>query len=783
MSTTTSQQIVREPSVTGLVGQSIPRLDGRIKVTGALKYTRDIALPRMLHAKVKRSPYPHAKILRIDSREARALPGVKAIITGEDFKSLWLSNTVATPPLARGEVFYFNQSVVAVAAEDPITAEIAASKVSVEYEPLPAVFDAEVAMSEKTPTVITHPGEKTELPNVGAHVRVRAGNFAKALGEADFVFENRYTTAAESHFQMEPLTYLASPDPDGGLTIWGTSSGPHKLQYELAEYLGMDANIIRAKVPLLGGWFGSKEESHVGAICAMLAIKSRRPVRLALTREETLTATATRHPSIIYLKDAVSKSGRILGRQMFAIFNGGAFSRQANEHFQRALTRHSSVDYNIANLNFDAYRVYTNKVPGTSKRGPYETQFRWAIESQMDFIASKLGVDPLEFRLTHVYHDGDENVIGEPLNGIVYSRCLEEVSRRAPARKKGKIDGPWREGHGIGFGVWPGIVGGTYQAMVRVRETGKVEVWADIVDNGQGTLTGIAQIVATEFGVPFDHVLMMPFVHMTDDSETSGIAYGATADRQTVHMGKTVLMACHDAKRRIALHAQKILQCSSEDIIVSGGSVFSAKDIGGRKIKIGELFTKTMVFSGGAQYIYNGEDLVGHATYNEAYPRRDEKTGKYVMGDIPSYFAAAAQLSVLSVNIETGQIKLHKIVSAMDVGRAINPKLVSHQIVGCVGMSLSSVLGEGIVSDNGRILNANPINYKLISTRDIPLIEPVIVESSFPEGPFGAKSAGEAAVLPVASSIRNAIHDAAGIWINDAPITAESVLGALALKE
>ncbi len=766
------------------VGKPIPRIDAKLKSTGNCVYTRDFKLPRMLYGKIKRSPFPHARIIRIDTSAARKIPGVRALITGNDFPPLDPTRPGLHPPLARNEVLYHNQSVVAVAAVDPLTAEIAASKIIIEYEELPAVFDTELAMSDKTPSVIIHEGEQTELPNVGAHVRVRTGSFERAVEEADYIFENKYTTEPEAHFQMEPLTYVVQPDPDGGVTIWGTSSGAHKIQSEVANQLNIDPAMVRAHVLLLGGWFGSKEENHVGAVCAMLALKSNRPVKLSLTREETTTATAVLHPSIFYIKDAVTKEGKIIGRQIKCLLNGGAYGWSGNDLVRFNTSRSWLLDYKILNFNLDVYRVYTNTATGTSKRAPLNTQLAWASDGQAEIIAHRLGMDPLEFRLANVYRNGDRNSQGNILESVEQETCLREIGKAAlhtvnpgPTRFVGDA---WKHGKGYGLGIRSGIVGGAYQAMVRLRASGKVEVWVDLTENGQGTLTGMSQLVASEFGISPDDVIMMPFAQ-TSSSQT-GIAFGASAERQLVHVGNAVIAACQDARRRIAQEARSFLQCAPEDIIVGGGLAICRTDPS-RKIKISELFTKLNVFSGSLDYVKSGNDLAGYGTVNESTPKFDKATGKLVEGSLAPYHTSAADIAYVSVNTETGQVKVNKIIAAMDVGKAVNPLLVRGQMIGSIAMGLSALLGETLVIESGRIRNPNPTNYKMLSAVDAPVVETIIVESHFSDGPYGAKSAGEAALMPVGVSVRNAIHDAIGAWINDFPITPERVLQALDEKD
>jgi CO/xanthine dehydrogenase Mo-binding subunit len=759
------------------VGTSMPRVDSVPKVTGRALFTRDMSLPGMLYAAIKRCPLPHAKVVRINSSEATALPSVEAVITPDDFEKRFPE--VDTPPLAK-EVLYANQAVAAVAAHDRFSATVAASKISVEYEELPAVFDAETAMSAASAHVV-HDGEVCERPNVGKHISFEKGDPRRAFSTAHTVVKRRYTTAAETHFQLEPLCFLVRPDPDGGLTVWGTSSGAHKLQAELAAYLNIDPWLIRAKIPFLGGWFGSKEENHVAAICAKLALKTQRPVKLELTREETVAATAIRHPAIIYVADALTKEGLILGRELTAIYDGGAYGSLGNDVLQNAL--HSAVSvYRTPNIKIELYRVYTNRVPGGMKRAPFSTQITWAIECQADEDAKATGLTPLAFRRLNVLHEGDTNPLGEVMKSISHERCLSEVEsaldKEDPriARKAQELSQQgWKRGRGYALGTKSSHLKWPAQASVRVNENGKVEVWADVTENGQGTFTGLSQIVANEFGISTDSVILSAMMNLPD-SATTGIATGASASRQTVLLGKALIEACGDSKRRIAKEASKVLDAPVNNICVKGGRAY-VESRPEKWVAVSELFKKTKFFSTEYSYLL-GEGFVGYGASVPGLNEQNKRSSGEQSGGVP-FYTNVAQGVDLSVNPWSGEIVVHRIVAAMDVGFAINPELVRGQILGSVATALSAVLGEELVFSQGTVVNASLMDYKVLSSLDTPIIEPIIVESPYENGPYGAKNAGEASTVATAPAVRNALADALGVFIRDTPITPERVVEAL----
>lgn len=732
----------------------------------------------MLIAKIKRCPYPHARIVRIDTGAASAMSGVRAVVTGKDFPIL---PNVSTPALAVDEVLYSNQSVVAVAAENAATAIDACERIVVEYAELPSVNDAEVAMSASSPTII-RPGPFG--PNVGMYWRARKGDTGRALMKADHIIENTYSSAIETHFQMEPLTFIARPDPDGGVTIWGTVGGAHSACYELAEYLGLEESMVRVNVGFLGGWFGSKEESHVGAICAKLALVASRPVKLELSREETITATAVRHPAKIRVRDGVNSDGRIIAREVFAVYDGGAYGVVGNEILKNSILAACSV-YNIPNFTMDTYRVFTNRVPGAAKAATTGPQMIIAIESQMDHIASALNLNPVEVRLWNFLHEGDENAIGERMESISYDKCVFEIAKRisptdGEPSSRASRDGKWR--FGTGFAVaskW--VPGGTSYASLRVYGTGQVELWLDAVENGQGIFTGIMQIIATSFGITSQDIVIVPFLRGADSSESLP-SVGASGSRQLVYCGNATLRACQDAKRKIIAAAAPLLGVSEDDLDMRGRRVFSRMK-SNISVGLGEVFDhverkKVQSVDGKEQ-----EAVLGEGYFATKTGQLDRDKGRCVGGRISPYYVSVAQAVQVRVDIETGRLKVIKIVAAMDVGRAINPEIVKAQMRGSIAMGVSAAIGEELVITDGRIANPNLADYKLMNIVDAPEIEPVIIETPLAEGPFGAKGAGNPSIIPTCAAISNAVHNATGVFINELPITPEKILEGLRRRD
>jgi CO/xanthine dehydrogenase Mo-binding subunit len=762
------KQVPRIESAISIVGSSVQRIDAISKVQGRATFARDMELPRILHAKIKRSPHAHAEIISIDT--SRAKDGVRAVITGNDFP---ITPNVDTPPLARGRVFYHRQAVAAVAAETPELAIEAVNSIKVSFKRLRPILDPqESLLNDQAGPSLSHPGDDAKKPNIGRHIKFSVGNLQQGFRESDLVLEQKYTTRAETHFQMEPITFLARPDADGGITVWGTTPGPTKLQYEIARYLAMPVHKVRAIVPFLGGWFGSKEENHVAAICALLALKSKRPVKLELSREETISASGVRHPSEIVIKDGVSKDGFIKAREIHAIYDGGAYGVLGNVMLKNSLLTAAAV-YRIPNFFYDGYRVYTNRVPGSAKRAPMGVQMAFAIESQMEKLAQELSIDPVEFRLRNSLRDGVKNAFGELVNGSCHERALEAVAKHFAQEKDDSV--PWKRG--IGYALcakW--TFAAPSQAIVRLRSNGTIDVMAPVVENGQGIYTGIGQLVAEEFGVEMD---MVNFVSLnTGADSTWGFAPGARSSQQLVNMGNAVIRACKQVKRKVAQIASPMLEVSADDIDMLNGCVFSVSNPT-KSLDFRELFSERLMFGTRVSVppISIGE-FVGYGIEAKMVGDFDEE-GRILGGLASPYYVSSAQAVKLRVNVETGQVVVEKIVGSIDAGRAINPALVRGQVEGSIMMGLSAALGEEIVFESGRVVNGNLADYKILTAVEAPEIISIILESAYAEGPHGAKGVGEAATMPTAGAVRNAIHDATGVWLNDLPFTREKILLAI----
>ena len=767
-----------------VVGKSVKRVDAFEKVTGKAVYGTDMKLPGMLYGKVVRSPHPHAKILSIDTSQAEKLPGVKAIVTGKDVQRRAGAVIRDQYIIAKDRVRFVGDVVAAVAATSREIAEEAVNLIDVEYEELPAVFDVEEAIKKEPPTIL-HPDLATyarnpsmplrlteNRPNVFHHFKVRNGDVERGFSQADVVVENRYSTARIQHCQMEPHAAVAKVEADGSCTIW-TGKAIYSLRRFICAAFDLPASRVRVISQYVGGAFGGKVGGWTEGIALLLAQKTQRPVRVAFSRDEVFIGASTRIPVVVCIKDGVARDGRLLAREMEVLLAGGAYSDQA-----AAITRNcafgASGTYSIPDFKLDSYGVYVNEPLGGSFRGYGSSQVVWAIEHQMDILAEKIGMDPVEFRRRNLLKEGDHSVMGELVHSIGAEECLEKVAREIGWENRDKgvaLEGPWRRGKGISLGnkySWAPSMAG---AVVKVVEDGTIEVLTSADEVGQGARTALAQIAAEEFQVDMRDVKMVP-----GDTLVTPFDEGAISSRQTFNTGNAIRLACQDAKRQLFEAASVRLEVSPKDLEVAQGRVF-VKGTPDRGISIAALFVPSPLL---APPLAEGAGFLGKGTWYSRNTPEDPETGQ---GErLCSFYTHGATAVEVAVNVETGEVKVEKICSAFDTGRAVNPKLVEAQIEGGVGMGIGASLFEEMLFDGGQPINPSFMDYKIPTIAEIPSTEnvvPAIVEAYHKEGPYGAKGVGEAVMVPTSPAIAHAVYNAVGVRIKDLPITREKILAGL----
>ncbi len=761
-----------------------PNLYGLEKVTGKAVYTTDITLPYMLYACLKRSPLPHALIKKVDTSRATSLSGVVAVITAEDVpKGLHGRGLLDTPILARGKVRYIGEPVVAVAAESFDIAFAACELVDVEYEPLTPLFDFKEALLEEPPTVVhedlsRYKRLKSKLyrvaltpnkPNVSALQKIRFGDVEEAFKQADFIITNTYTTQAVQHAQLEPTSIIAKQEPDGSLTIYTSGQTPFRTRKEISDALEIPEQKIRVIVPKhVGGGFGNRGAAVYEPIVAALALKTQgRPVKLVLSRLEDLMYTTTRHQAEIKLSDAVTKDGRIIGRVMSIVYNGGAYSVAGNVVVRNAIYAISSV-YNIPNFKADIYRVYTNQVQGGAFRGFGSTQIYWAIESQMNEIAQRLNIDPLELRLKNILKDSDVSCIGEKIHSDTMRLCINTLKKLLDENPKPKspIDG-WVVGRGVAIAKHQCDITYPSVALIRLNEDLTIDLYIGATDIGQGTFTGLAQIVAKEFNIPLSKVRVI-----SSDTLLTPISPGSSGSRQLVQLGNAVLAAVKDLKGQIVEAASKILSKPKDKISFSNGKLKVESENTTEEIPLETLFTAGPM---GGAYIEQTGLLLGRGFFYEDLAEIDPETGQASKPRVALEYTPICAAVDLAVDPESGSIKVLNIKVIADVGRAVNPALVEGQLKGGAWMGFSTSLFEELVIEEGQIFNGTFMDYLIASISETPNIETTILESGIGPGPFGSRSVGELGVLPIAPAIGNGVKDAIGVRVTSLPITPEKV--------
>ena len=749
---------------TTIVGKRLPRVDGIEKATGAAKYTGDIRLPGMLHAKIKRSPHAHARIVSIDTSRAARLPGVKAILTSDDVPHVLhagqpeprAGSLVRDQYILADKVRFFGDGVAAVAAVSEDVAEEALDLIAVEYEVLPAVFDPEEAMQPGAPSI-----HGTERNLVIPPVIIESGDVAAGFAEADFIFEDRYVTSRHVPAFMEPYVCICRPESGGKLTVWSSTQAPFMVRGTLSEVLGIPMSQIRVITEHMGGGFGAKQDLYQAEyLCALLAIQTGRPVKLEYTREETFVAGRSRHPVIVELKQGVKRDGTLTARQARYIANSGGYGSHGPGITWVGSAALGSL-HKCPNVRIEGLCVYTNAPIAGAFRGYGAPQAYFALEAQMDVIAEALGMDPIELRLKNAFVPGDLGMAGTPFLSCELEACLEKGAELIGWEKRkatGSQPGTVKRGLGVATELHSATAypetRETANAVVVINEDGTVQLRIGAADLGTGAKTVCAQVAAEELGVRFEDIRVM-----AGDTDVVPYDLGAYASRTTFLSGGATQRAAAAAREQLFVLAAAKLGVSASDLESCGGKI-CVKNAPDKTISFREV-----VQPGPGQ---PSPVIMGQAGFA---PRND--------------YSFAAQFAEVEVDTETGQTRVLRMVAVHDIGRAINPDGAEGQVEG----GLHQGIGYGLIEDmaidprTGRTLNPNFVDYKLLTAQDMPEMQVAFIESADPLGPFGAKGVAEDAVCPTAPALVNAIYNAVGVRIKELPATAERVLAALQEKE
>jgi CO/xanthine dehydrogenase Mo-binding subunit len=751
-----------------VVGHAEPRTDGEEKVTGKAVYTVDIELPGMAHGRILRSPFPHARLTRVDASKAEKLEGVYAVITREDqrrlgmFGAAYKDQTIVAVDKAR----YAGDPVAAVAAMDEATAEQALKLIEVDYEELPAVWSLDEALATGAPLVHESSasggelmGEHYEAPKefAGTNLCYRfsysKGDVEEGFKKADHIFEDIFTFPRVQHFSMEPHATVAHVDGER-ITLWAATQEPFTLREHLADIFHLPLNKIRVIVPYLGGAYGGKLAVKTEPLAAALSWKAHRPVRLAHSIEESFR-TVTRHPARVRIKTGVTKDGKLLARQCLIHMETGAYADAGPRVTQKAGYR-CFGPYRLPHMKTDAYTVYTNTVPGGAYRGFGTLQVTWAYESQMDVIADRLGLDPLEFRLKNllkkgeIYTPGDTPVDCDLGAGLLRAADAIGWGEKSKQRNRGK-----------GLAVCMKDGGGTYKvssAAVKMNADGSIVLLTGTVELGQGARTALSQVAAEVLGVPLAAVTVAQL-----DTDVTPYDVNTNASSSMVVMGLSVQRAAEDLKRQLLRRAGKLLKAKPENLTLSGGGIHGAN---GKSLSFTELMQRVFLSRAG--------EMIGRGVY------QDIKSKKAALGSPTTFWEISWGGAEVEVDLDTGEIKLVKYVSLADVGKAIHPILCAGQDEGGVMNAIGHSLLEEMIYQDGQLLNPNLIDYPIPNFSHLPKeFDTILVESHNGPGPFGSKGTGEGGLLPVAPAIGNAVYHATGVRFHELPLTPERVWRAL----
>jgi CO/xanthine dehydrogenase Mo-binding subunit len=758
------------------VGLAIPRPDGPEKVTGQVQYVADIKPKGMLHAKLLRSPHAHARIVKIDTSRAKTLPGVRAIVTARDIPELKRkAPTRAHAVLAIDRVVFVGQPVAAIAADELAIAEEAMDLIDVQYEVLPAAVDPLKSMQVGAPPVadagteadtseaLAHSGvavAKTETAptkavNVAQQAKLGRGDVAKGFAEADVIVEKTYRVPMVHQGYLEPHAVLAQWDTNGQLTLYSSTQGSFNTRSEVAEVLHIEENRIKVIPVECGGGFGGKIRALCEPITAILARVTKRPVRYVMTRREELDAGMPAPQVIIKLKTGAKRDGTLTALDAETVIESGAFSGAV---LTMSAVFVSSV-YQFPTFEVRASEVLTHKPSIAAYRAPTAPQTFFAIDSQMEQMARELGLDPVEFRMRHLMKEGDPMANGQPWQSNGAKQCLARLAEhplwksRAEWKASGGKDGRGLRGVGLAVGGWiPGLQ--PTGATVRLNPDGSLQVLTGQVDIA-GTNIALAQIAASAYGVDIDKVKIT-----TGDTDTAPMT-GLSAGSKTVYtVGTAVLQAAQDARRQTLEIAAKEMEAAIEDLEIEDGRVV-VRGVPDKGVTLASIGKKGNLYMSKVPPVLG----VAHPAFALQAP------------------AFAAQLARIEVDPDTGEVTLHDFVVVQDAGKAINPLGVEGQMQGGAVQSLGIALTEAMMyDDTGRLMNPSLLDYRKLTAADLPNIETIIVEVPAPAGPFGARGVGEPPIVPAPAALANAIHDATGVRLTEAPLTPERIALALASR-
>jgi CO/xanthine dehydrogenase Mo-binding subunit len=758
-------------------GKSLPVIDASARVRGSIEFVLDLELPRMAFGRIVRSPHPHARLIGIDASRARALPGVVAVLTGEDlphalrerrYGRFFLDQSV----LAVDRVRYIGEPVAAVAAISEDTAVEACGLIEVDYEPLTAVFSVADALDPRAP-VLHDPrpklrdevrdmiGDPTTTTNLCSYFKLRHGSVEQGFAESDFIVEDTFDSPAVQHVPLEPHVSVARYD--SRLTVWTSTQMPHAVRTQLAELFDLPLTQVRVITSNLGGGFGSKSGLRLEPVASLLSGAAGRPVKIVLDRDEEFV-TITKHPATVRIKSGVTRAGLLMAREVTAHYNTGAYA-DVGPMVARNAGSALPGPYRIPHVTVDSYSVWTNLVPAGAFRGFGVTQGAWAYESHTDVIADQIGIDPIEFRRMNLLRPGDRYATGEVVDDVHFERLLDRVvesvgsgSGSIQDRVLGGEDRSpqLRRGTAITTSMKATITPSTSTAAVKLNDDGSLNVLTSSVDLGQGAKTVLAQIAADALSIRYEAV------HVSEpDTDLTPYDQQTSSSRTTYSMGNAVLVAAEEVQRQLLDLGSERLEAAVEDLVLSDGGI-QVRGVPSKRVVYGEVLR-------GARR----GNLLGKGSF-VTQGGLDPETGQ---GTASVHWHHGAVGCEVEVDLHTGRIEVLQIVAAVFAGRVINPRLCELQVEGSLLFGMGQALFEEMIYDEGLVVNANLSDYMIPSFDDIPHRFHI----SLVEGPEGGDvhGVGESCLPPVSPAIANAVYNAVGVRLKELPLTPERVLRAL----
>ncbi len=731
-----------------VVGNPTPRVEGDDKVTGRAVYAVDVVLPGMLWGKLLRSPISSGRIKRIDTSKAEALPGVHAVVTGQDVTGLRIGRRLYDMAiLADGVVRFIGEKVAAVAADDELIAEEAVNLIEVEYEELEPLLDPVEAMKPGArlihPEVMSYKGLPRPLKeptNDFIYITWGRGDIETGFQQADIIVENTFTTPVVHQSYIEPHSCVVDTAPDGSARFWSCSKVPYGVRDQVANALQIPPEKLVFNPVYIGGDFGGKGDFMDLAVVYVLSKKAGRPVKLVMDYDEEFMAGNPRHASIVHVKTGVKKDGTLVAHHMNFVFDSGAYGAFKPNAFLNG-PHLSAGPYNIPHAFIEEHMVYTNKIPCGHMRSPGDPQGFFANESQMDLVAKRLGMDPIELRKKNFMHDGDIDPTGEEISYIktdeTLQKALEDSGYHRPK--------PNNVGRGVALVQWT-PAGGIGTVAIKIDEEGIATISSALLDQGAGTYTVLSEIVAEELKIPLSQIKVQSL-----DTDQGTKDTGVGGSRATRVYGNAGYEAALKAVEVIKQAAADQMGASADQIVLAKGAALHPRME--RRLSYADLVKA------------KGSPIAVEATYND--------TSKVHAASM------CVQVAEVEVDRETGQVKLKKFTSTHNTGTVLNPLMHQGQIEGATMTGLGYALMEHVIISDGKVATANFGEYKIPTVKDVPPFKSSVMEQPKGAGPYNSMPIGETANIPVAAAIANAIEDACGVRIKSLPITAEKVHKAL----